>query len=194
MSQSSIGSYHIWRLIGKERVIVDGLFQCEEYTAHQYADSLTELTGKVHVAVQIGSTYEIVLLPERAKFLAEEEQIMATLNHFQGIGRLGQDPELNYTPNGTAVTKFSLAIDQGKDEKPMWLTIVCWEKLAETMNELLWKGALVYVQGRLSPRTYVGKDKKDHVSLDIIAGNVQLLEKRKTGSNAGESDQQSQAS
>ena len=119
---------------------------------------------------------------------------MATLNLYQGIGRLGQDPELNYTPNGTAVTKFSLAIDQGKDEKPMWLTIVCWEKLAETMNELLWKGALVYVQGRLSPRTYVGKDKKDHVSLDIIAGNVQLLEKRKTGSNAGESDQQSQAS
>jgi Single-strand binding protein family len=63
---------------------------------------------------------------------------MATFNQCFFIGRLGKDPEMSYTPTGKAVTKFSLAVDQGKDQKPMWLNIICWNELAERMNMRLY--------------------------------------------------------
>src|SRR3984893_9557590 len=75
---------------------------------------------------------------------------MATFNQCSFIGRLGKDPEMNYTPGGAAVTKFSLAVDQGKGQKALWLNIVCWSELAERMNTMLYKGAPVFVQGRLA--------------------------------------------
>src|SRR5712691_11759248 len=102
---------------------------------------------------------------------------MPTLNQCSFIGRLGKDPEMNYTPSGKAVAKFSLAVDQGKDQGAMWLNIVCWDQLAELMNQLLTKGKLVFVQGRLAQRTYTDKAGKERQALDIIATTVQLLEK-----------------
>jgi|SRR5947209_6364701 len=102
---------------------------------------------------------------------------MATFNQCQFIGRLGKDPEMNYTPNGKAVTKFSLAVDQGKDQKPLWFTIVCWNDLAERMNEYLTKGQLVFVQGRLILRSYTDKQKVERQAIEIIASTVQMLEK-----------------
>jgi len=103
---------------------------------------------------------------------------MATLNQCSFIGRLGKDPEMNYTPNGKAVTKFSIAVDQGKTEKPMWLNITCWDKLAERMNTYLYKGAQVYVQGRLQINTFTDKNKAERQAIDIVASNVQLLDKK----------------
>ena len=55
---------------------------------------------------------------------------MATFNQWSGIGRLGKDPELAVTSTAKTVTKFSLAIDQGKSEPTMWLNITCWDNLA----------------------------------------------------------------
>src|SRR5947209_4078714 len=104
---------------------------------------------------------------------------MATFNQCQFIGRLGKDPDMSYTPNGTAVVKFSLAVDQGKDQKALWLSIVCWQELAERMNTLLYKGALVFVQGRLVVRGYKDKNQVDRQALDIVATTVQLLDKSK---------------
>lgn len=103
---------------------------------------------------------------------------MATFNQCQFLGRLGKDPELNYTPSGKAVTKFSLAVDQGKDQKAMWLNITCWDKLAETIDTYARKGMLVFVQGKLHLREYKGKNDTKQVSVEIIATLVQLLEKR----------------
>ena len=54
---------------------------------------------------------------------------MAQFNQVTVIGRLGRDPEMNYTPTGKPTTKFSLAVDQGTEQKPMWLNIVCWNEL-----------------------------------------------------------------
>ncbi len=106
---------------------------------------------------------------------------MATLNQCSFIGRLGKDPEMNYTSSGKAVTKFNLAVDQGKNEKALWLTIVCWEELAERMNELLYKGALTFVQGKLALRSYKDKNQVERQAIDIVATTVQLLDKRKNG-------------
>ena len=105
---------------------------------------------------------------------------MATFNQCYFIGRLGKDPEMNYTPReGKAVTKFSIAVDQGKEQKAMWLDIECWDKLAEQMNEFLYKGAQVFVQGRLKKSTYTGKDKGEHLSIAIVATIIQMLDKAK---------------
>ena len=102
---------------------------------------------------------------------------MATLNQCSFIGCLGKDPEMNYTPSGKAVTKFSLAVDQGKNQDTLWLTIVCWNDLAERMNEYLTKGQLVFVQGRLILRPYQDKNKIERQAIEIIASTVQMLEK-----------------
>src|SRR2546423_541795 len=112
---------------------------------------------------------------------------MATLNQCSFIGRLGKDPEMSYIPQGKAVTKFSIAVDQGKEQKPMWLDIECWDKLAEQMNVFLYKGAQVFVQGRLKKSTYTGKDKVEHLSVAIVATNIQLLDKAKAKEQLQES-------
>ena len=104
---------------------------------------------------------------------------MPTLNQCSFIGRLGKDPEMNYIPSGKAVTKFSLAVDQGKHQDTLWLTIVCWNDLAERMNLYLSKGLLVFVQGRLVQRSYQDKNKVERVAIEIVASTVQMLEKGK---------------
>jgi len=103
--------------------------------------------------------------------------MMPTLNQCSFIGRLGKDPEMSSTPNAKAVTKFSLAVDQGKGQKPLWLTIVCWNELAERMHKYLQKGLLVFVQGRLVVRPYKDKNQAERVALEIVASTVQMLEK-----------------
>ena len=104
---------------------------------------------------------------------------MPTLNQCSFIGRLGKDPEMSSTPSAKAVTKFSLAVDQGKGQKPLWLTIVCWNELAERMHEYLSKGQLVFVQGRLVLRPYTDKTQVKRVAIEIVASTVQMLEKGK---------------
>ena len=105
---------------------------------------------------------------------------MAQLNECFFIGRLGKDPEMSYTPSGKAVTKFTLAVDQGKQDKPMWLNITTWDKLAERVNTLLYKGAQVLVQGRLKISSYTDKNGIERLAHEIIANDVQLLEKKQT--------------
>jgi single-strand DNA-binding protein len=113
---------------------------------------------------------------------------MATFNQVTFIGRLGKDPDMNYTPNGKPVTKFSIAVDQGKEQKPMWLNISCWNELAERMNSFLYKGALIFVQGRLQLRTYTDKSNIERQALEVVAQAVQVLEKARTATSTPSSD------
>jgi single-strand DNA-binding protein len=104
---------------------------------------------------------------------------MATFNQCQFIGRLGKDPEQTVV-NGSPVTKFSLAVDQGKDQKPLWLNITTWDRLAEVVKQYAKKGMQVFVQGKLVLRSYQDKNKADRAAIDIVATTVQLLEKRQS--------------
>lgn len=118
---------------------------------------------------------------------------MASFNQVTLIGRLGKEPEMNYTPSGKAVTKFSIAVNQGKDaagnDKPaQWWDITCWDKLAERMNQWLWKGAQVLVQGRLDKRSYVDNQGVKRIAVDVIATTVELLEKRQAATPASEDE------
>jgi single-strand DNA-binding protein len=104
---------------------------------------------------------------------------MATFNQVTCIGRAGKMPELKVTKEGTPYLRFSLAVDQGKEQKPMWLNIVCWQDLAERVEKLLFTGAALFVQGRLQKRTYTDKNRMEREAFDIVASTIQLLERKR---------------
>lgn len=103
------------------------------------------------------------------------------MNHIVLIGRLTRDPELRYTPNGVAVTHFTLAVDrrftnQAGEREADFIPIVTWQKLAENCANHLRKGRLVAVEGRLQIRSYEAQDGQRRRVAEVIAGNVQFLE------------------
>jgi single-strand DNA-binding protein len=94
------------------------------------------------------------------------------------IGRAGRDPEMRYTPEGTPVTSFSLASDEGwgDKKKTLWWRVSCWSKLAETVNQYVKKGKPLSVWGTLSePRVWQGKDGEYRSSLELTAREVEFL-------------------
>ncbi len=112
------------------------------------------------------------------------------MNKIIVIGHLGRDPEMRYTPNGQAVTSFSVASSRRyttssgeQREETEWFNVSAWGKLGETCNQYLAKGRQVYVEGRLSSRTYEGRDGQTRTSLDIALTDVQFL-----GGRGGDGD------
>ena len=89
---------------------------------------------------------------------------------------------MRYTPNGQAVTSFSVASSRRyttssgeQKEETEWFNVSAWGKLGETCNQYLTKGRQVYVEGRLSSRTYEGRDGQTRFSIDISLTDVQFL-------------------
>jgi single-strand DNA-binding protein len=112
------------------------------------------------------------------------------------VGRLGADPEVRYTPDGTMVTNFRVATDeQWKDksgekvQKTEWHRIVTFGKLAEICSRYLVKGKLVYVEGRLQTRQWEDKEGNKRSTTEIIAANMQMLDS-KGGQRAGDASQE----
>jgi single-strand DNA-binding protein len=104
------------------------------------------------------------------------------------IGRLGKDPELRYTPGGKAVASFSLATseiwsgaDGQRNESTTWHNIVVWGKTAELAKEYLKKGREVYIEGRISNRSYDDKDGNKRYVSEIVAQTVRFLGSRPSG-------------
>ena len=104
------------------------------------------------------------------------------LNKIMLIGNLGKDPEMNYTQNGTALTKFSLAVSRSyktssgeKRDETEWFNIVAWDKLAELCNQYLHKGSKAYIEGRLSQRKYTDKNGIERYAFDVVASDMQIL-------------------
>jgi len=98
------------------------------------------------------------------------------------VGRLGQDPELKYTPSGAGVCNFSVATTESwadksgqKQEKTEWHRIVVWGKLAELCNQYLKKGRQAYIEGRLQTRSWETKDGQKRYTTEINASTVQFL-------------------
>ena len=92
------------------------------------------------------------------------------------IGNVGRDPEMRYTPQGHAVTSFSVATSYGKgdDKATEWFNCSAWGKQAELTNEYLRKGSQVYVEGSIRSREYE-VDGKARFSLDVSVNQVQFL-------------------
>ncbi len=103
-------------------------------------------------------------------------------------GNLGKEPEMRYTPNGQAVTSFSVATNRSytgangeQVKETIWFRISAWGKLAETCNNYLHKGSKVLVEGRLQPDNATGgprvweKDGRHGASYEITASTVRFL-------------------
>jgi len=101
------------------------------------------------------------------------------------IGRLGKDPEVRYTPDGTMITNFNLATDeQWKDksgekvQKTEWHRIVTFGKLAEICGNYLVKGKLIFIEGRIQTRSWEDKEGVKRYTTEIIASNMQMLDSK----------------
>jgi single-strand DNA-binding protein len=119
---------------------------------------------------------------------------MKSVNKVILVGHLGKDPEVKYTPQGTAVAKFSVATNwRSKDKEGQWQdhtewhNIVLWERLAEVAGEYLKKGRQVYIEGRLQTRSWDDKQtgQKKYMT-EIVANDLVLLSGRGEG-GGGES-------
>jgi single-strand DNA-binding protein len=118
---------------------------------------------------------------------------MASVNKVIIIGNLGRDPEVRYTPSGSAVCNVSLATtrnwknrDSGdKVEETEWHRVVFYDRLAEIAGEYLKKGRPVYVEGRLKTRKWQDKEGRDTYTTEIVAEQMQLLGGREGGSGGG---------
>jgi single-strand DNA-binding protein len=122
------------------------------------------------------------------------------------IGYLGREPEMRYTPSGQAVTNFSLAANRrytngnGEQvEETIWFRVAAWGRLAETCNQYLSKGRLVFVKDRLnpdpatgSPRIFNRQDGSAGASFEVTASQVLFLsskfEDESAGGNYAEND------
>ena len=103
------------------------------------------------------------------------------------IGNLGRDPEMRYTPNGRAVTEFSVAVghrsrdpqtNEWVDDQTDWYRVTVWGDRAERTAEQFRKGNKVFVEGRFRTREFEGRDGQKRISLEITADNVISLDAR----------------
>ena len=106
-----------------------------------------------------------------------------SLNRVQLIGNLTRDPELRYTPTGTAVCSFSIATNRSwttdsgeKKDEADFHRIVAWNKLAELCSQFLSKGRKVYVEGRLTTRNWTGQDGAQRNTTEVIISDMILLD------------------
>ena len=102
------------------------------------------------------------------------------MNLFVAVGRMGVDPEMRYTPDGRAFTRFRLAVDQpprNGERETLWLTVLSFGRLAEQVNDLGQKGRLVLVQGRLRVRTYEDREGNPRTAVEVIADRVRFLDR-----------------
>jgi len=100
------------------------------------------------------------------------------LNHIVLVGRLGKEPEMTYSQNGTAVTKFSIATDDGwgENKSTTWHNIVSFKQTAEACAQYLAKGSLVAVVGRQTHRKYDDKNGQTKYFAEVVAERVQFLD------------------
>src|SRR5438093_13113452 len=121
---------------------------------------------------------------------------MSKLNKALLSGRLAKDPEMRYTPSGTAVTNFSIATnrwssggDGERKEFTDYHNIVAYNigkrNLAEIVAQYTRKGALVFIEGRIQTRSWEGQDGQKRRTTEIIANDVQFLESRGSGTSDG---------
>lgn len=106
-----------------------------------------------------------------------------SLNKVILIGNLTRDPELRYTPQGTAVCTFGLATNRSwtpsdggeRQEETEFHRIVAWSKLGEICAQLLYKGRKVYVEGRLQTRNWTGQDGQERSTTEVVIDNMIAL-------------------
>ena len=110
------------------------------------------------------------------------------------VGNLGRDPELRYTPQGTAVCNFSMATTEKRRDKSgeyqdvtTWFRVTVWDKKAEVAAKYLQKGSQVYIEGRLSQEEWTDRDGNNRQTLSVQASEMHFIGSRgDAGSSMGD--------
>jgi len=118
---------------------------------------------------------------------------MAALNKVMLIGNLGRDPEVRVIPSGAKVATFSIATTERftaqngeRQEKTEWHNIVVWRRLAEIVEQYTRKGTQIYVEGKLTTRSWDDPQTgKKNYKTEIVANTIQLLGGRNEASSGG---------
>lgn len=104
------------------------------------------------------------------------------------VGNLGRDPELRYTPQGSAVCNLSVATSEKRRDKSgemqevtTWFRVTLWEKKAEAAAKYLTKGSSVYVEGRVRVEEWTDKDGKNRYTLEVSGTDMQFLGGNRSG-------------
>ena len=104
------------------------------------------------------------------------------------IGNLGRDPEIRRLESGVPVGKFSVATNENYQDKQgnwqtntEWHNVVVWRSLAERAERQLKKGSMVYIEGKLTHRSYKDKDGIDRYTTEVVAQTFRSLDKRESG-------------
>jgi single-strand DNA-binding protein len=123
------------------------------------------------------------------------------LNKAQLIGNVGQNPDLKYTQNGTAVMTLRVATNErfkNKDnewtDRAEWHSVVVWGKRAEGLSKVVEKGTSLYVEGRLQTRSWDDKEGQKRYSTEIVANLILLLGRKGGSSDAGTHDDEGYSS
>ena len=112
-----------------------------------------------------------------------------TINKVELLGRVGTDPEMRYTPNGTAVTNLRLATDRYRrdgEDATDWHTVIVWGKAAEAVNQYVQKGQRVYVAGRLVQNTWENDDGQRRHRTEVHTQEVVFLDSNGNGNGASD--------
>lgn len=114
------------------------------------------------------------------------------LNRVILIGRLTKDPELRYTPQGVAVTQFTLAVErQTREKETDFIPIVTWRQTAEACANYLGKGRLAAVEGRIQVRNYENNEGRRVYVTEVHANNVRFLESSRRDDRSGDKKEDS---
>ena len=105
------------------------------------------------------------------------------VNKFIGVGNVGQDPEVRFNTNGSAMANLSIAVTESwkdkqsgeKQEKTEWIRVVFFGKLAEIVGEYVKKGSQIYIEGRIQTRKWQDSEGVDKYTTEIVANEMQLL-------------------
>ncbi len=105
------------------------------------------------------------------------------MNNLALVGRIGNDPEMQYTPSGTAVTKWRIGVKRNRkaeegQQDTDWFDCVAFAQTAEFVSEYLDKGAQIGVVGRLQSRTWEAQDGTKRYAVEVIAERVEFMESR----------------
>ena len=114
-----------------------------------------------------------------------------TINKVELLGRVGTDPEMRYTPNGTAVTKLRLATDRYRkdaENETDWHDVVVWGATAEAVNQYVGTGQRVYVAGRLVQNSWENEDGQRRHRTEVHASEVVFLDSRNGNGDGDASD------
>lgn len=107
------------------------------------------------------------------------------------VGNLGKDPELRYTPQGTAVCSFTMATNERRRDKggehqdvTTWFRVTLWGNQAETASKYLTKSSPVYIEGRLRIEEWTDKENNNRFTLEVNATEMQFISGAKTKDGA----------